>query len=117
MPVNLGVKVVHGQSLRKGLQFYDSFLATYWHMYLQHNATYGLNEQASMMDVVKVRLRSFTCAASPVRCICTRISRGIRTSLRSVYLEQESHQHVSITPFQSNEWWLPLPLPHVKAFR
>ena len=56
MPINVGVKVVHGDSLEKGLKFFDSFKATFWGVYLQFNATYGLNEQHCMMDVIRVRI-------------------------------------------------------------
>ncbi|KAK3286517.1 hypothetical protein CYMTET_5936 [Cymbomonas tetramitiformis] len=53
MPVNLGVKAVHGWSLQSGLDFFDAFIGTFKRNYLDLNRTYGMNEQLAMMDVLK----------------------------------------------------------------
>eukprot|EP00976_Prorocentrum_cordatum_P115903 1196080-Prorocentrum_minimum.AAC.6 len=57
-PVNVGVKVFHGENLELGLQFFDSFLATYWELYLSKGNFYGLNEQLSVADMLLVGLQA-----------------------------------------------------------
>eukprot|EP00854_Cymbomonas_tetramitiformis_P026819 gene26819-32965_t len=52
-PVNLGVKAVHGWALQKGIEMYSTFIETYKQNYILQNKTYGLNEQQSIMDVLK----------------------------------------------------------------
>eukprot|EP00959_Pyramimonas_sp_CCMP1952_P030400 637232-Pyramimonas_sp.AAC.1 len=54
MPINLGIKAIHGgvrkdgtPNLRGGLLFYDAFLATYWQNYLAANITTGPGEQVA----------------------------------------------------------------------
>jgi hypothetical protein len=55
MPINVGIKVFHGESLPVGLQFFDSYMQTFWDLYLGKGNTYGLNEQLAMHDMLKVR--------------------------------------------------------------
>jgi hypothetical protein len=54
MPVNMGIKVLHGNGLANGLKFYDSFLATFWWNYLAKKLTHGQNEQMAMSMVLRV---------------------------------------------------------------
>eukprot|EP00854_Cymbomonas_tetramitiformis_P001096 gene1096-1649_t len=50
--IALGLKV-HGWALQKGVEIYTTFIETYKQNYIDQNRTYGLDEQSSIMDVLK----------------------------------------------------------------
>jgi len=53
MPINLGVKAVHGARLKEGSMFYDAFIETFKSLYLKKGNSYGMTEQWAVYDTLK----------------------------------------------------------------